>query len=242
MRAAAAGILIALGLTSMHPTASTRGRTAAGVPGRIEGRVVFDGTPPPPTIVIQDGGFQPVLYVDRSGGVRYAVVFLPDARSGGLDLSMPAVMNQRDFIFVPQLLAVRAGQLVRFTNDDSANHNVRAQDANPANTFSISTAPGTIVPDSRRFAPTAIDRPLRLSCDIHPWMAAWIYVFDNERFVVTGGDGRFRIDNVPAGRHRVAIRQPSARLTRDLIVNIRSGEPTELDVRFTAADVRKPSG
>jgi hypothetical protein len=45
----------------------------------IEGRITFGGTPPPPTIVIQDGGSQQVLYVDRSEGLRCAVVFLADA-------------------------------------------------------------------------------------------------------------------------------------------------------------------
>jgi plastocyanin len=37
-------------------------------------------------------------------------------------------LNLRRFIFEPQVLAVRAGQTVQFTIDNTANHNVRAQD------------------------------------------------------------------------------------------------------------------
>ena len=202
--------------------------------GTIEGRVTFDGTPPPPTIVIQDGGSQQVLYVDRSGGLRYAVVFLPDARGGAPAPAPPATMNQRNFIFEPQVLAVRSGQTIRFMTDDSANHNVRARDPNPQNTFSIYTGPGAIEPDTHRFAATTSEHPLELSCDIHPWMVAWIYAFDHGQFAVTNADGTFRIGNVPVGRQRIAIRQPSGGLARDLTVDVIPDATVRLEVRFAA--------
>jgi hypothetical protein len=126
---------------------------------------------------------------------------------------------------------------VRFTNDDSANHNVRTRDSNAANTFSINTASGSVDPNTHRFVATPPGRPLELSCDIHPWMAAWIYVFDHDQFAVSNADGRFRIENVPAGRSRIAVRQPSGRLARDLVTDIRPGETTHVDVRFTSEDV-----
>ena len=208
--------------------------------GAIEGRITFAGTPPPPTIVIQDGGSQQVLYVDRSGGLRYAVVFLPDAAPIRGRSSLPAaIMNQRNFIFEPQVLAVHGGQLVRFTNDDPANHNVRAQDPNSANTFSINTGSGSVGPHAHRMAATPADRPLALSCDIHPWMEAWVYVFDHDQFAVTNADGSFRIPSVRPGRHRVVIRQPSGRLTRDLTVDVRPSETVHVDVRFTSEDVAR---
>jgi len=210
-----------------------RAQAARGV---IEGRVTFDGTPPAPIPGMQDGGSQQVLYVDRSGGLRYAVVFLPDAKLGNASAG-PVTMNQRNFIFEPQVLAIRAGQTVRFTSDDSANHNVRTQDADGKNTFSINTASGSVGPDTHQFAPRPVGRPLELSCDIHPWMAAWVYVFDHDRFAVTHADGRFRIDNVPPGRHRLAVRQPSGRLARDLAVDVSADETTRLEIRFTAADI-----
>jgi plastocyanin len=236
-RTTAAGILLGVGLIWVQSTSAAHRQAATG---SIEGRVIFDGTPPVPTVV-QDGGSQPVLYVDRSGGVRYAVLFLPDWQPGGDRPSGTVVMNQRNFIFQPQVIAIRAGQTVRFTNDDPANHNVRTQDSNPANTFSINMGSGRIEPDTHRFAPTGVGRPLQLSCDIHPWMAAWVYVFDHQNFAVTNADGTFRIDNVPVGRHRIAVRQPSARLTRDLALDVRAGETTRLDVRFTSADIGMPS-
>jgi plastocyanin len=208
--------------------------------GAVEGRVTFAGTPPAATMLTQDGDSQPVLYLDRSGGLRYAVVYLPDGPRSTTPEPPPASLNQRHFIFEPQVLAVRAGQAVRFTNDDPANHNVRAQDSRSGNTFSINTASGAPGPFEHRFAPTPQGEALGLSCDIHPWMAAWVYVFEHDRFAVTAENGSFLIQNVPAGRHRVVVRQPAGRLARDLTLDVRAGETARLDVRFTASDIGAP--
>jgi plastocyanin len=232
-------ISVALGLTSAY--LALLPMSVQPKPGSIEGRVTFSGTPPPPTMLTQDGGSQPVLYVDASGGLRYAVVYLPDAPKGGAPPPSPVTLNQRNFIFEPQVLAVRAGQTVRFTNDDPANHNVRAQQSNPANTFSINTASGAGGPDSHRFASMPLGEALELSCDIHPWMAAWVYVFDHDHFAVTSEDGSLRIQDVPPGRYRIAVRQPSGRLARDLAVDVRAGETTRVDVRFTSSDIGRPA-
>jgi plastocyanin len=230
------GTMAVFGVLSGPATGSAAGQAPAG---RICGRVTFAGTPPPP--VIEDGGSQPVLYVDRSGALRYALVFLPDAQTSGTPVARTATMNQRRFTFEPQVLAVRAGATVRFTNDDPATHNVRARGASPENTFSIDTASGSVGSHTHRFAAGPRGRPIQLSCDIHPWMAAWIHVFDHDQFAVTGADGSFCIDNAPVGRYRVAVRQPSGPLARDLAVDVRAGETARLDVRFTPADVGMPA-
>ena len=233
-----ATLLAAILLLLTVSLAPSRGQSGTGA---IEGRVTFHGAPPPPSIIGHDGSAEPVLHVGSDGGLRYAAVFLPDARPATTPVPAEARLNQRRFVFEPQVLAVRAGQTVRFTNDDPASHNVRSRNESPPNTFSITTAAGAGVPHVHRFAPTRGDRPLELSCDIHPWMAAWIYVFEHDLFAVTAAGGTFTIADVPAGRHRLAVRQPSGPLARDLAVDVRGGQTTRLDVRFTASDLGMPS-
>jgi plastocyanin len=211
-----------------------------GETGTIEGRITFTGPPPRPATAAQGEGSPQVLYLDGHGGVRYAVVFLPDARGTAPRLETTLTVDQRGFVFVPQVLAARAGQPVRFTNSDPASHNVRAVDAG-ANTFSINTAPGAVGPAARRFGATSPDHPLALTCDIHPWMAAWIYVFDHDLYAVSKEDGTFRIERVPVGRHRMSIRQPAGRLARDIAVDVGAGATARLDVRFTPTDVGMPA-
>ena len=228
----------AIAILATHVSVLVPARSPQPQSGSIEGRVTFVGTPPPPTMLTQDGDAQPVLYLDPSGGLRYAVVYLPDAPATSAPLPPPVTLSQRRFMFEPQVLAVRARQTVRFTNDDPANHNVRARDADPANTFNVNTSSVTAAPFVHRFAPTPAGHAIELSCDIHPWMAAWVYVFEHDRFAVTAGDGTFRIQGVPSGRYRIAVRQPAGGLSRDVSIDVRSGETSRLEVRFTPADLR----
>jgi plastocyanin len=207
--------------------------------GTIEGRVTFEGMIPAPLSVAESGADQPVLHVDRSGGLRYAVVYLPDAGRQRASSLAPVTLNQRRFVFEPPVLAVRAGQLVRFTNADSANHNVRAASGVPENVFSVNTAPGAVAAE-RRFAAAPPEQPIALTCDIHPWMAAWVYVFDHGQFALTDAEGTFRIERVPEGRHRFAVRQPAGRLARNLSVDVTAGQVVRVDVRFTDADIGLP--
>jgi plastocyanin len=232
-------LAVATGVVLVRAGAGT-GATIQAPPatGAIEGRVTYAGAPPPPTIVIEGGSTQHVLYLDKSGGLQYAVVFLPDARGGRPAPTAPAVVNQLWFIFEPQVLAVRAGQPVRFTNDDAANHNVRSFD--PTNRFYMDTAPGVLNAPSHRFSPTPADRPVELSCDIHPWMVAWIYAFDHDRFAVTDASGRYRIDRVPPGRQRGAVRHAAGGLRREAMVEVEAGRTARLDTRFIADDLRLP--
>jgi hypothetical protein len=47
---------------------------------------------------------------------------------------------------------------------------------------------------------------VRVKCDVHPWMTAYIAVFDHPFFAVTGEDGRFQIDHLPAGTYTLIAR------------------------------------
>jgi plastocyanin len=232
--------VVALLLGMTFSTRAARSSAQPATTGSVAGRVTFHGTPPPQMVVGETADSQPRLYLDGTGGLRYAVVYLGDARATGSPLGAAVVMNQRNFIFEPQVLAVRAGQIVRFTSDDVANHNVRARGDTPANTFFISTGPGSVGSARHRFGVSRAGRPVSLSCDIHPWMAAWVYVFDHDGFAMTGQDGSFLIDNVPPGRYQLAVRQPAGPMTRDLSIDVGAGTTTRVEVRFTGADIGMP--
>ena len=46
---------------------------------------------------------------------------------------------------------------------------------------------------------------IRASCDAgHGWMSAYVHIFDHPYFAVTGPDGRFEIDGLPAGSYTLA--------------------------------------
>ena len=215
--------------------------------GVVQGRVVYRGQAPPPVFVPESGGASPVLRVDRdSGGMQYAIVYIdatadrrgkPLARAPAASRA-PVTVVQRGFIFDPPVIAVVEGQGVRFTNEDSSNHNVRSADVLPRNRFNAYTGAGEEY--VHRFARRPDGEPIILSCDIHEWMAGWIYVFDHPWFAVTDRHGRFRIDAVPAGTHTLAVRQPAGGMSRDLPVNVRAGVPAAVELTWGPTDLKPP--
>ncbi len=40
-------------------------------------------------------------------------------------------------------------------------------------------------------------------CDVHPWMFAWVSIFDHPYFSISDVDGKFTIKNVPPGKYTV---------------------------------------
>lgn len=128
---------------------------------------------------------------------QMSVVYLEVAPRGAFEQTdtTRAVMDQRNETFVPHVLAITTGTTVDFPNSDRIYHNV----------FSLSkTRPF----DLGRYAvghskSIRFDRPgiVRVFCDIHSHMSAFILVFSHPFFAVTDASGRYRIDNVPPGTY-----------------------------------------
>jgi plastocyanin len=203
----------------------------------VEGTVTFIGEIPKATVSDDAGVRHDLVEVDaRSRGLRHVVAYL--TRVDGATLSGQSgvrakrspekvVIDQLDYAFRPRVAAVRQGEAVTFTNSDPANHNVRTTAANKMNEFNVFT--GVDGKYEHRFTVEPAQRPIRLGCDIHPWMRGWIYVFDHPYFGVTDETGRFRIPAVPAGEYLLHTVQPDIGHREQRKVSITGSETAKLD-------------
>lgn len=147
--------------------------------------------------------------------LRRGLVYLDTAPRAAFDDGerARATMDQRNERFVPHLLAVMVGTIVDFPNGDRTYHNV----------FSLSRAQRF---DLGRYAAgrsksVRMDRPgvVRVFCDIHSHMNAFVVVFNHPFFNVTDTDGRFSLPAVPAGVYTlVGWYEGEARTTRQVTV------------------------
>ena len=134
-----------------------------------------------------------------------------------------ATLDQRNQTFVPFVLAVTVGSTVDFPNSDPFYHNV----------FSLSKAKRFDLGRYPRGQSRSIrfDQPgiVRVFCEIHSHMSAFVLVFAHRYFATTDAEGRYRIDDVPSGAYTVAVwNDGEVRTTRAVRVP-EEGGAVELD-------------
>ena len=177
------------------PALSSQGlRDTGTIRGRVDVR--RPSTPPERRPNVADLGAH-VAQSDVSDRLTSVVYFDSAPRAAAAAVPGHAVLDQRDERFVPHVLAITTGTVVDFPNSDRIYHNV----------FSLSkTRPF----DLGRYAAgrskaIKFDRPgiVRVFCDIHSHMNAFILVFNHSFFALTDADGRYRIDNVPPGTYNL---------------------------------------
>lgn len=181
--------------------------------GSVQVQVSYSGTPPTPKVVNMSGTAAcaalhsaPVLEdsVDAANGrLANAVVFI---KSGLGDRAFavppqPVVIDQKGCLYDPRVVGVMVGQPLQFRNSDQEAHNVhgRPQEVDSWN-FLMSR------PNSTR--DVVFDKPevgIPVSCDVHPWMRAYVSVFDNPYFAVTPADGTVTLQPLPAGDYVVGV-------------------------------------
>ena len=195
--------------TAANPLAS-QANTASGIRGRLDIRRLARPAERRPEVATT-GAPGPRDVND----LRRGVVYLESAPRAAFDEREPgrAVMDQRNERFVPHVLAVMVGTLVDFPNSDRTYHNV----------FSLSRARRF---DLGRYAAgkskaVRMDRPgvVRVFCDIHSHMNAFVLVFNHRFFSVTDLDGRYALPAVPPGTYMVVgWYEGEPRTTRSVVV------------------------
>lgn len=108
--------------------------------------------------------------------------------------------------FRPHVICLRAGQTLHLQNMDSVSHN--PQD------FPLTNTPGCVLlPPTTTAKPGNIQQsyqrseplPIRFTCAYHPWMSGYALVQDHSFMTVTDEHGRFRIDGIPPGTHKLIV-------------------------------------
>jgi plastocyanin len=154
---------------------------------RKEADVCKDKDVPYNAILVKDGKLKDVLVRIEVGGVK-GDFKAPDTH---------AVVDQHDCMYSPRIQGVVAGQEVDIKNSDATLHNVHTYKG--AESLFNQAQPKGAEPLTKSWD----DGVIKFTCDVHPWMRAFVVVTDHPFFGVTGEDGTVKIEKIPAGKYKV---------------------------------------
>ena len=184
--------------------------------GAIKGRVVFEGKPyKAKTFTLSDkfcitaspNGLksEEFLYDADTKGIQGAMVYIQSGiKSFGDVPSEPVVLDQINCEYVPHLAVLRTGQQLIIKSSDATLHNVAGNAAANGDKFNYTmNAPMSLAP--KVWNRPELDKPVKLKCDVHGWMSAFVAVLPHPFAAITAKDGSFELKGVPPGKYRLLI-------------------------------------
>ena len=184
--------------------------------GSISGTVTLAGYVP--ELDLLDMSTDPAcVELNRESPERHEVLVLGAGRrianvlvqiKGGLPRTvdeppgMVVELDQSGCRFSPRVFALRVGQTLRVFNPDGTLHTVHSYSR-------VNAGFNDAMPKFRTELEKVFDKaeptPFAVKCEVHPWMNAWVAVFDHPFYFVTGRDGSFRIGNLPDGTYELEV-------------------------------------
>lgn len=176
--------------------------------GKITGGVFLAGDyhPPEPLKVVKSRNFcgdtvpNETFLVGTNGGVRNAVVTLHPVDKPIRIEPGRVVLDNRACAFVPHVQVATLGSELILKNSDPILHTVHAR-LGKTTLFNVGLPQWRLV-SKMLTKPGAV----RIDCDVlHTWMSAAIVVVATPYYFVTGENGLFTIDGIPAGSYDIEV-------------------------------------
>jgi hypothetical protein len=207
--------------------------------GTIEGVVKLTGEPSgiAPIKVTKNQDYcgasipSPVYAVGKNGGLQNVEVYLKDIIRGKAPSTDTISLVNEHCMFVPRVQGASVGQQIKVSSNDPILHNTH-----PQNSETNATLYNIALP----FKGFSVTKPLpatpqliKIKCDAHEWMHAWVWEFDHPYFATTGDDGHFTIKDVPPGTYTLVAWQEAAG-EKSISVTVSAGKTVTTDIQLAA--------
>ena len=138
------------------------------------------------------------LILDENNGIKNVLVFVTEGLNNEYTPpEEPVIIDQKGCVYRPHVLGIMAGQPLDILNNDGTLHNIHALPK--VNKEFNKAQPRSKKKLSVKFKKP--EAPFKIKCDVHPWMGAYIGVFDHPCYSVTANDGTFEITGLNPGTY-----------------------------------------
>ncbi|MSO84133.1 MAG: TonB-dependent receptor [Acidobacteria bacterium] len=236
-------LAVAIGAAGAAASAQPAGR------GTITGRIRLAGALPGNPVIrmgadplcskINAGKrvIQEAVLTSADGGLANVFIKLDGSFPQSPAPAAPATIDQRGCTYGPRVVGVRVGQMLAVRNSDALLHNVHGVSAR-GNGFNVSEPKAGMVQTFRMMSEETM---LRLRCDVHTWMTAYIGVVSHPYFAVSSATGAFELGGVPAGTYTIRTWHERYGLLTQT-VRVRAGAATAVAFAYTGNEKPPTSG
>jgi hypothetical protein len=173
----------------------------------------------------------PTYTVGSGGGLMNVIVYLKDITKGKAAPSEPVPLVNEHCMFAQRAQGAMVGGQIKISSNDPILHNTH-----PLNAETNATIYNIAMP----FKGFSVTKPLpgspgliKVKCDAHEWMRAWVLELDHPYFATTGSDGRFTLKDVPPGRYTLVAWHEAAGEKSEPVV-VTAGKSTESKITLAA--------
>jgi plastocyanin len=172
------------------------------------------------------------LIVSGDGALNNVVVSIVNISKGKKFEGGTASIDQKGCVFIPHITVVPPGSTVDLLNSDDVMHNLHSWSIKNT-AFNEGVAGHGKLPKTFEFPET-----IKMTCDVHKWMSAWLIVQNNPYYALTGAGGKFKLEGVPAGTYTVQAWQESlGKTTQEVTVS--AGGEAKADFELTKKSKKK---
>lgn len=164
------------------------------------------------------------IVVDGSGGLSNVVVTVPGVKA---QHPAEASFSNDKCRFVPHVAFMRPNGAVKMTSKDATLHTMHAAAVDGRAFFNISIP----VPNLTLSRPIDKAGIVTLSCSTHTWMRGYLHVSE-ELSAMSGADGKFRIEGVPAGTYTLKVWHEALKVAAPVKVTVKDGETATVNLSF----------
>ena len=172
----------------------------------------------------------PIYVSGKDGGLENVEVFLKGVQKGKANPTGTITLTNDHCMFQPRVQGASVGEQIKIASNDPILHNTHPQvDATSATIYNIALP----------YKGFSVTKPLppnpeliRVKCDAHEWMRAWIWEFDHPYYATTDADGHFKITDVPPGTYTV-VAWHEVMGQKEASATVAAGKPATVDFSFT---------